>query len=475
MKKWSKIIAAVLVSVVLTGSLAACGNEEFVFVPGEDYPEETPAPTAAPTEKPADNDKKPEKGSGSAIVSAEYPVQAERPESMGWGEEYEAKLKAWSESRNYEGIIDYSKEVKTFYDAFASVISAQGDNENIIYSPINIYMALAMLAEVTDGETRAQILKTLGTNYDDLRNVARSIWLSNYSDDGVVTSTLANSLWLRDDMPYNASGLSVLRDCYYASAFSGTMGSPEYNALIQKWLNDNTGNLLTEQASGIEFSPSVVLALASTIYFKAPWLNDFYEGATEKATFHGTAGDKEVSFMHKSEDGGVYYGKGFSAYYKSFAGNGGMWFILPDEGKSASEILKSGEYEKLMFGQDAEGIERKSGEVNLTIPKFDVSCSMDLIETLKKMGITDVCDSGKADFSPIMDLPDVCLDEAIHAARVKIDEEGVEAAAFTVMMMKNTAIMVPQIIDFTVDRPFLFVMTDQNGVPTFVGTVNNIE
>ncbi|MBP5250750.1 MAG: serpin family protein, partial [Lachnospiraceae bacterium] len=81
----------------------------------------------------------------------------------------------------------------------------------------------------------------------------------------------------------------------------------------------------------------------------------------------------------------------------------------------------------------------------------------------------------KADFSPIMDIPDVSLDEAIHAARVKIDEEGVEAAAFTVMMMKNTAVMVPQIIDFTVDRPFHFVMTDQNGVPTFVGTVNNIE
>ena len=35
--------------------------------------------------------------------------------------------------------------------------------ENKVCSPINIYMALAMLAEVTDGESREQILALLGS------------------------------------------------------------------------------------------------------------------------------------------------------------------------------------------------------------------------------------------------------------------------------------------------------------------------
>ena len=378
-----KAVATALVCTLALGGLAACGNEEFVFVPGEDYPDATPTVTVAPTKGAEDPGQKPDNpgtltGGGSEIVHADYPEQSERPDGMGWGDEYEAKLKAWSESRDYEGLISYSKEMKTFYDAFAAVMAENGDGTNTIYSPMNIYMALAMLAECTDGNTRAQILNALGTNYDNLRNVARSIWLSNYSDDGVVTSKLANSLWLRDDTPYNAGGLGVLRDCYYASAFAGKMGSPEYNALIQKWLNDNTGNLLQDSVSGVEFKVDTVLALASTIYFKAPWSDDFYEGNTSQDVFHGTKGDKTTDFMHKSDDGSVYYGDGFSAFYKSFV-DGGMWFILPDEGKSTSELLKSGAYESLMFDGDRSGLTRKTGTVNLTVPKFDVNCSMDII------------------------------------------------------------------------------------------------
>ena len=68
----------------------------------------------------------------------------------------------------------------------------------------------------------------------------------------------------------------------------------------------------------------------------------------------------------------------------------------------------------------------------------------------------------------------VFVSSAAHAARVKIDEEGCEAAAYTVEYTSNTAApMAPEEeIDFVLDRPFLFAITGNDGLPLFVGVVN---
>ena len=60
----------------------------------------------------------------------------------------------------------------------------------------------------------------------------------------------------------------------------------------------------------------------------------------------------------------------------------------------------------------------------------------------------------------------------LHAARVAIDEEGVTAAAYTVMMEAGAAMPPDEEIDFTLDRPFVFAITSQDGLPLFIGIVN---
>ena len=66
----------------------------------------------------------------------------------------------------------------------------------------------------------------------------------------------------------------------------------------------------------------------------------------------------------------------------------------------------------------------------------------------------------------------VFLSKAEHAARVAIDEEGVTAAAYTVMMEAGAAEPPDEEIDFTLDRPFVFAITSQDGLPLFIGVVN---
>ena len=125
----------------------------------------------------------------------------------------------------------------------------------------------------------------------------------------------------------------------------------------------------------------------------------------------------------------------------------------------------------LSNGQDWEN--SKFLKVNESIPKFDVASQLDMVEELQQLGVTEVFDSANADFSPVTDFTPVWLGEAEHVARVVIDEEGVEAAAYTVMIAVGDAPPPDEVVDFVVDRPFLFVLTGLDGLPLFVGVVNN--
>lgn len=112
--------------------------------------------------------------------------------------------------------------------------------------------------------------------------------------------------------------------------------------------------------------------------------------------------------------------------------------------------------------------------IDLSVPKFDVSADTDLSGALRALGVTDVFDAGKADFSPLTDKADsIFLSQAKHSARVTLDEEGVVAAAYTVMVACGARLARPdERVEFTLDRPFLFAVTGESGEILFAGIVN---
>ena len=56
---------------------------------------------------------------------------------------------------------------------------------------------------------------------------------------------------------------------------------------------------------------------------------------------------------------------------------------------------------------------------------------------------------------------------------MKIDEEGVQAAAYTVITGAGSAMPPDEEVDFVLDRPFAFVVTLSDKLPLFAGVVNN--
>ena len=377
----------------------------------------------------------------------------------------------------YERLPDGITTPEGCFEALTAQFLSGAGEENAVLSPVNIYMALAMLAELTDGESRAQLLDLIGSqDIEAVREQAQAIWRACSMDVEEIQSVLASSVWLRDDLGYVQETMDTLANTYYASSYRGEMGSGEINRAIQGWLNEQTRGLLEEQAATIETNPLTVLLLATTIYYSAQWTDEFYEEQNYTDVFHAPTGDVDAEYMYTGRFMEYYSGEGWGAVRLSLRYGNGMWFILPDEGVSMDALLQSDEVLGLMVS----GPDELAGEyavVHFAVPKFDIAAQLDLIGGLMELGVTDVFDSAVSDFTPMTtdtDVP-IYVSEATHAARVKIDEEGVEAAAFTVITADGAAAEPEREIYFTLDRPFLFAVSSQDGLPLFAGVVNRPE
>ena len=139
------------------------------------------------------------------------------------------------------------------------------------------------------------------------------------------------------------------------------------------------------------------------------------------------------------------------------------------------DVLNDGQYLDILTPwsvyTDEDPENSKYMKVNLSVPKFDVTSNTNIRSGLEAMGVTDVFDPNAADFSATLSGMPVWLTAANQATRVIIDEEGVKAAAYIEFPGAGAAAPPEEIIDFILDRPFVFVISNEN-LPLFTGVVN---
>lgn len=423
------------------------------------------------------------KASSSLISAAKYPEMPNYPDESKFegkngdfdAEGFDKLYNAWSESiADLDNVPEgYDHSIKEFSKKTVSLILKGDENENHVYSPANVYIALSMLADISQGNSQKEILELISTkDIEDTREKAKSVWNVLYRNDGATTSILANSIWLNEELGFRKEGLSALAENYFASSYQGEMGSKQYNKELQNWINEQTGGLLEDQVLGLEMDPKTILALVSTIYYKDKWEDTFSENDNIKEVFHSSSGDSQVEYMTQSSNGVYYFGDKFSAIIQDFESGNEMWFILPDEGYHPNDILKDENLLNMLFSK-GNWKDSKRVMIHKTIPKFDVVSNKDLVESFKELGIQDVFNSNTSDFSPILDgSSNAYISQIEHAARVMIDEEGCEAAAYTVMMEATSAMPPNDEVNFILNRPFVFAITGRDGIPLFMGVVN---
>ena len=361
------------------------------------------------------------------------------------------------------------------YDDFMSVLSAAvldgTGNKNL--SPVSVYIALSMAAEGARGETQGELLALLGAqDATDMRRTAQELLSSLEVRGETGEIALADSLWLGEQderVRFYEAYLDVLRDSYGAEARSVRFGDPAAGEEIAAWIREKTREKINISEDAMRFDADTLAVLINTVFLKDGWREPFNEDRTEQGIFFGLNGKEGTAdYMRRTDlNGTIVRGEEFLRYALPLRDVGRMVFVLPDEGVSLESLLGSPEsMEKLLHSG-----ENKKADVDLMVPKFGFQDRTNLEEILQSLGV-QTCFTGMADFSGMTDTP-VYISRVLQESRIDVDENGVAAAAYTlVAMAKGAAIPAErEKVDFHLDRPFLYAIESRDGTVLFLGAV----
>ena len=364
------------------------------------------------------------------------------------------------------------------YENFAALLSAAlidgQSNKNL--SPVSVYLALAMAAEGANGQTRAELLDLLGAkSLEDLKKsvegMLRSLKLSGETGE----LSLANSIWLGEQpggAAFHEAYLKTLSDSYEAEARTVRFGEAAAGERIAAWIREKTRDKVKASEDAMRFDAGTLAVLLNTVYLKDGWQTPFEKDLTEQGTFHGLNGQElPVSYMRRTvTDTSIVRGEGFLRYAMPLNEVGRMVFVLPDEGVALDSLLGSPEQIKELLNG---GTEKKGVDVDILLPKFSFQDRTDLEETLMGLGVR-TCFTGGADFSVMTDTP-ACISRVLQESHIGVDENGVTAAAYTMVVMAKGAAIPEERerVEFHLTRPFLYAIESRDGTVLFIGTVTS--
>ena len=370
---------------------------------------------------------------------------------------------------------NYIDSLKDFSIKSSSVVFKDSNRDkNNLYSPISLYMALAMVAETAEGETRNQIVSALeSSDMDIIRSETGKLFRRLYYHNEIGKLTLGNSLWLNENVNFNDNLLQDMAKNYYAHSISLDFKDDKSPKKISKWVSENTGGKLGNDKSSFNLKPDDVMVLINTIYLYDQWIDEFKTDLTEEDIFYlADSSTVNRDFMNSTYGSHSFVkGEGYTASGLSLKNLSQMIFILPDEGISPYDLVSDEEQFKNMFSNISEG-NRSMGEVVFKVPKFNFKSDLELNDLIKSLGIEDIFDMRKADFTPLSDAKPLFISGVSQKAIISIDEKGVEATAYTAIPYAGAAPPDGR-AEMILNRPFIFILTGSNNIPLFIGIINN--
>jgi len=379
---------------------------------------------------------------------------------------------------DYVKLCDKKYMIKSkYYNAFGRLVeSVITEDENTLFSPLALLFSMISLINMTEGKTKAQIEEVLGLNVNEASELyegMRSVVSSDIFEGSVCN--VAGSVWLNELLDVNLQYVKELCDKLSLSAYSCCMGKDSVNNAIQKWLNDNTGNMLTDAVSSVKLKPETYLAMYSALHIKSSWFNEFSDELTEKGMFNTlNDGPVECDFMIDSYKNTIYQGDGFRAITLALKDDYEMTFMLPDNDIAIKDLVCDKTF--MDFVLERTSAIEKEAIVHMQIPKFDLKSKIDIKSLLQGMGIEDVFDVNKANFSPLTTKTnEIFVSKIEQNTSLKIDEEGIEGASYVeTVVYCGCAPEIDELedVDFILDRPFMVAVSRYN-IPLLVGYVEN--
>lgn len=281
---------------------------------------------------------------------------------------------------------DTSEDIKNILNTFSSKTSSivlKSDNKNMVYSPISVYYATAMLREMADGETLTKLSQYMGAENIELAAELQKIMENEKALNGL---QINNSYWVSLNHADNTSPnfLNVLKEHFYAYAFATDFTNEGAYNDIDNWAKIATNDMIDYNSKDLFQSPNIVSVLLNAVFFQSNWENQFNKDNNYKDKFYGIDGQvSEIEYMFQMiEKGEFTVGEDYDAATLSMK-NGSMHFILPKNDKTVDQLL-----ENENFFNEYMSAERTNGVLNISIPKYEVES--ELKNLLDLLGLSDI-------------------------------------------------------------------------------------
>jgi serpin B len=352
--------------------------------------------------------------------------------------------------------------------AFNLFSKAQDGKKSQIVSPISITYALGMLNNGAAGETQAQINNVLGFGNAGADSINTFCWkMLNVAPalDPQTRVMIANNIFLNKDFELKPDFIQKAKTFYNAEPETRDFHDGQTLGVINQWASDHTEQMIKKVLDENSFNPEAVSYLLNAIYFKGSWSRKFDKASTVDEPFNHAGDTEELTIrpmMHQTAKFEYGENNDLQALRLPY-GNGSfqMTVLLPKaETNALPKVPTVEEWQQMSQRMD-------SVLVDVKLPRFETDTDIDLKSIMSALGMTNAFDWEKADFRNFCN-KSTYIGLMKQSAKIKLDEEGTEAAAVTTIGVYTNS--VPISINFHANHPFLYIISEkQTGAIFFIG------
>lgn len=392
-------------------------------------------------------------------------------------------------------------------------ISADSNSPAEVFSPVSIMGVLNMLLMGSNGQTRAELFGAINLNEKTgfrqyhgraagmMKNLQSKnpkqldllAWKSGtcntydyeYEDEEPQPPTtpkvsilnIANAIFVQNNVPINPKYQSAANQYYGATTQKiDFRNAPAAISTINKWVNRATSGKIREILSG-SFSTDTSMVIASSLYFKATWQNEFIPKVTRPKDFYPDGKNRpsiKVDMMSLIQCLPYIYDKslGFKMIGLPYSDNATTMYVMLPEDSSRAKIRD------LQNRLSATQIDSMITKMNLrtatvSFPRMQLESSTNLEKSFRKLGVKSIFNIQSSDLGMMLN-PNargktrLFVSQISHKVNLSVDEKGTEGAAVTMTLIDRSA----SAVYFNVNQPFLvYIRHDPTRLPLFYGAV----
>ncbi len=371
---------------------------------------------------------------------------------------------------------DFVQNLYDFLDETSSIVFGSESDGNQIYAPMNFYLSLSMLSNMTDGEAQKEILNALQIEdiTDDQEELYKALSLLQDQNQRGGRLNIKNSLWIKDSFHYRDEMLTAIKEQYMTEIYKGDFARREFQEKITDWVSENTNHEFIPSYDDLETNDSsdpTALIILNILDFNNEWVIPFKAEDTSKETFELTDGSELIcDFMKMEEDSApFFYGEDYTSTILCLKGSETMLFILPNEGVILDDfIAKNGKLKEIITNWTSGQF--IMGEIKLWAPKFTYTGEVDLSFLTQAIGIEKIFDDSLNPFSAFAE-ETIFISSMKQTSKIAIDENGCSVASFTKLIGCGAGPRDGK-AEIILNRPFIYVLYKED-IPFLIGMVRN--